>query len=214
MDLYYHIIPPPSRAVLVLAKKLKIRFNLISTDTRDAAQMDVLAEVNSLQSMPTLVDDGIIVGESHNILMYLAEKFDTEETLCPSDPSQRARVLECMFFDTNMYKCFVAYSMPVVIKRLEPNDELLEKLLVCIRAFDRYMQDRSYVACEHFTVADLALSQTIAALEVIKIQVADYANVNRWYEKIRDELPGAEELQARCEDALRAFLVRKYGDLD
>ncbi|XP_053686875.1 uncharacterized protein LOC128736414 [Sabethes cyaneus] len=214
MDLYYHIIPPPSRAVLVLAKKLKLELNLISTDTRDAGQMDILAKVNSLQSMPTLVDDGIIVGESHNILIHLAEKFDTEGTLYPVDAGQRARVLECMFFDTNMYKCFVAYSMPVVIKRQEPNDDLREKLLVCIRAFDRYMESRSYVATDHFTVADLALSQTVAALEVIKIQVTDFANVNRWYEAVRSELPGADEFQAQCEDVLRAYLVRQFGDLD
>lgn len=45
MDLYYHIIPPPSRAVLVLAEMLNIKLNLISIDTRDASEMAILTKV-------------------------------------------------------------------------------------------------------------------------------------------------------------------------
>ncbi|XP_058450882.1 glutathione S-transferase D6-like [Malaya genurostris] len=209
MDLYYHIIPPTSRAILVLANILKLKLNLISIDTKDANEMEMLSKINPLQSLPTLVDGEIVVGESHTVLIYLAEKFDKAGTLYPVDQSKRTKINECLFFDTNMYKCFVAYSMPVVLKGMEPNEELMEKLLVCVRTFDRYLENRSYAACDHLTVADVSLFQTIAALAVIDIQKADYANVNRWYEKVHSEMTGSDEFQAQCERALRAFLAKQ-----
>ncbi|XP_065072976.1 glutathione S-transferase 1-like [Ochlerotatus camptorhynchus] len=211
MDLYYHIIPPPSRAVLVLAKMLNIKLNLISIDTRDPSEMDILTKVNPLQSLPTLIDDGQIVGESHTVLIHLTTQFDKKGTLYPPDLKIRSAINECLFFDTNMYKCFVSYSMPTVIKRQEPNQELLEKLLVCIRALDVYLKGRTYAAGNRFTLADLSLAHTIASLEVIKVKLADFPNIERWLQKALSEMPEFGELHTRAEEALHTFLAKQYG---
>ncbi|XP_062540152.1 glutathione S-transferase D5-like [Armigeres subalbatus] len=211
MDLYYHIIPPSSRAILILADKLNIKFNLISIDTRDADEMAILTKVNPLQSLPTLIDDGQIIGESHAVLIHLTSQFDKQGTLYPTNLKTRSAINELLFFDTNMYKCFVSFSMPTIIKRQEPNQDLLDKLLVCVKAFDNFMRDRSYAVGDHFTLADLSLAHTIGTLAVIKVKLSDYPNVERWMAKVLPEMPKFEELQTRAEDALSAFLVKQYG---
>ncbi|EAT47832.1 AAEL001059-PA [Aedes aegypti] len=211
MDLYYHIIPPPSRAVLVLAKKLNITLNLISIDTRDANEMAILTEVNPLQSLPTLIDDGQVIGESHTVLIHLTSLFDKEGMLYPADLKIRSAINELLFFDTNMYKCFVLFAMPTVIKRQDPNHDMLEKLLVCVKALDNYLRARVYAAGDHFTLADLSLAHTISSLDVIKVKLSDYPNVERWMTKVLPEMPQFEEFQVRAEEALSTFLAKQYG---
>ncbi|XP_039453166.1 uncharacterized protein LOC120432097, partial [Culex pipiens pallens] len=107
-------------------------------------------------------------------------------------------------------KCFVAYAMPVVIKRLAPDQELFEKLLACLAGLEGYLEGREYAACDHFTLADLCLAHTISALDVIKVLLdPKYPNVARWFEKVRGEMPKFDELQGRAEETLRAFLARQ-----
>ncbi|KAL9693343.1 hypothetical protein quinque_012628 [Culex quinquefasciatus] len=186
MDLYYHIIPPPSRAVLVLADLLNLEFNLTSIDTRDEQELAVLTKVNPLQSLPTLIDGDIVVGEPHAVLLHLTIRFDSGGTLYPAE-----------------LRCFVAYAMPVVIKRLAPDQELFEKLLACLAGLEGYLEGREYAACDHFTLADLCLAHTISALDVIKVLLdPKYPNVARWFEKVRGEMPKFDELQGRAEESL------------
>ncbi|XP_039449209.1 glutathione S-transferase D5-like [Culex pipiens pallens] len=181
MDLYYHIIPPPSRAVLVLADLLNLEFNLTSIDTRDEQELAVLTKVNPLQSLPTLIDGDIVVGEPHAVLLHLTIRFDSGGTLYPAELRVRSSIHQCLFFDTNHGWGGQA------------DTAWYKGSLYC-----------------HFTLADLCLAHTISALDVIKVLLdPKYPNVARWFEKVRGEMPKFDELQGRAEETLRAFLARQ-----
>lgn len=106
-----------------MADLLNLEFNLTSIDTRDEQELAVLtkvtssfvmqrllrslstAQVNPLQSLPTLIDgDGTVVGEPHAVLLHLTIRFDSGGTLYPAELRVRSSIHQCLFFDTNLYQ--------------------------------------------------------------------------------------------------------------
>lgn len=52
--------------------------------------------------MPTLIDKGFTVWDSHAIAVYLVQKYSPDQRLYPSEPKKRAIVNQRLHFDTGI----------------------------------------------------------------------------------------------------------------
>ncbi|XP_046398088.1 glutathione S-transferase 1-like isoform X2 [Ischnura elegans] len=100
LDLYYLDASPPVRAVLLAGKTLGVEFNLKFVDLFKLEQRSPeFLKINPRHTVPTLVDDGFVLWDSHAIVGYLANKYGKDDSLYPKDPKARAIVDEMLHFD-------------------------------------------------------------------------------------------------------------------
>lgn len=76
--------------------------------------------------MPTLVDNGFVVWDSHAICAYIADKYAKDDSLYPKDLKLRARCNQRMFFDAaTLYTQLRACSLPIYFGAKEiPQDKV------------------------------------------------------------------------------------------
>jgi GSH-dependent disulfide-bond oxidoreductase len=153
-------------------------------------------EVNPNSKIPALLDrsgpEPIRVFESAAILMHLAEKFGA---LLPTEPAQRAECLSWLFWQMGSapflgggFGHFYAYA-PVKIEYAI--DRYAMEVKRQLDVLNRLLAERTYLAGDDYTIADIATWPWYGAL--VKgllynagefLQVQDYTHVVRWAELI------------------------------
>lgn len=75
LDLYYTLASPPSRAVIILSRLLKIDVNLIEVKLMEGEHQSAkFVKINPRKVVPALNDNGFLVAESRVIMTYLINK--------------------------------------------------------------------------------------------------------------------------------------------
>ncbi|XP_053680595.1 glutathione S-transferase 1-like [Anopheles nili] len=213
MDLYYNILSPPSRAILLLGETLHLRFNLISLDVhrKDYVNAD-FKRINPQHSVPTLVVEGVAICEPAAILMYLAEKHSngSSASLYPVDPLQRALVNSRLLFEAGtLYKCIFAYYSPIVLDRAVPVESDRQKLQEAVAVLDGFLKRSSFVAGERLTVADYSLVCTVSMLVLLKFELTTYEAIGRWYDRCQNVIEGYAQLTQRAVTMFQSWLEQE-----
>uniref|UniRef100_A0A182QC86 glutathione transferase n=1 Tax=Anopheles farauti TaxID=69004 RepID=A0A182QC86_9DIPT len=212
LDLYYNIISPPCRVVLLFAKWLKLDLNLIELDVlkREHYKPEFL-KLNPQHYIPTLVDGDVVVWESSAILIYLAEKYGAtqNDTLYPKDIAQRAKVNQRLFYDiSTLLRSVTAYYHPILMGG-EGKLEDFKKVQDAVAVLNRFLHESRWTAGEHITVADFAIAVTVAALDgLLHFDFSLYPNVHRWYEQCKRELVGYTDITKEAAQKTQSFLER------
>ncbi|WP_019779782.1 glutathione-dependent disulfide-bond oxidoreductase [Streptococcus sobrinus] len=153
--------------------------------------------INPNSKIPALLDlsgdKPVRVFESANILLYLAEKFGQ---LIPSDPAERNEVLNWLFWQTGAapflgggFGHFFHYA-PEKIEY--PINRFAMEAKRQLDLLDKELANKSYIAGDTYTIADLAIWCWYGRLAQDKIwdragiflNVKEYKNLQAWTEKI------------------------------
>ncbi|XP_050088421.1 glutathione S-transferase D5-like [Anopheles aquasalis] len=210
LDLYYNIIAPPCRVVLLFTKWLKLDVNLIEMDILKREQYKPeFIKLNPQHCLPTLVDGEVVVWESSAIIIYLAEKYGKDDTLYPKDIAQRAKVNQRLFYDIGtLMRSVHVYFQPILIGG-EGKPEDFKKVQDAVAVLERFLHESRWLAGEHLTVADFTTAVTVAALDgTLNFDLISYPNVLRWYEQCKRELTGYTEITREAAQRTEEFLGR------
>jgi glutathione S-transferase len=185
--------------VRLLLAHLGIPYERRTMDVVDRSnRREVLGGLNPSLRVPTLVlDDGRPLGESGAILWYFGEG----TRFVPSDPYERAQVLQWMFFEQYdlepaiaVVRFWVAYSGRA--EEFEPERPAKmnagERVL---RTLERHLDGRSYVVRESLTLADIALYGYTHVAEEGGFELEPYPAVRAWLERVASE-PGHVPIDA------------------
>lgn len=137
------------------------------------------------------LDDGRCLPESNAILCFLAEGSD----YLPSDGFDRAEVLRWLFFEQNGHEPFVASSR--FLLHLSGQAEAHEARLAMLKArgaealqvLEQRLASHDFLACERFTVADLALYPYTSVADEGGFSLAELPAVRAWLERV-EAVPG------------------------
>jgi glutathione S-transferase len=144
---------------------LEYRFHGLDQTAGDL-DSESYARLSPFHQIPVIDDDGFVVAESCAILLYLAE---TAGKLIPSDVQGRTSVMQW---------CFAAVSTvaPTLscIETIEifDQDKSATKVLAetrklaarWLRDLERRLEDREWIACAEFTVADIAMASVLRTI--------------------------------------------------
>lgn len=183
LTLYFHATPN-SMKVAVLLKELGLPFTVTGIDIFKGEQHSpAFRLINPNGKVPALVEDDVIVFDSHAILLYLAEKHGQ---FIPADPQGRARMLSWLQFVATGLSPFsgqaihflhyapedVPYATNRYVKEVERHYQVL----------DGHLQGSRYLAGETYTIADMALWGWAASAGYVfgEKGLADYPNVARF----------------------------------
>jgi glutathione S-transferase len=151
---------------------------------------EVLGGLNPGLRVPTVVlDDGRPLGESGAILWYFADGTQ----YAPTDPFDRAKALQWMFFEQYSHEPFIAVARHWVLHDMGPSDEALEEKrrggYMALDALERGLSDRRDFLAGGFSTADIALYAYTHVADEGGFELSGYPHIQAWIARIATQ-PG------------------------
>ncbi|KAI1287356.1 Glutathione S-transferase 1, isoform C [Halotydeus destructor] len=204
MELYYYFGSPCSIAVLMVLKELGLQVELKPTDMYAAAhQTPEYVKLNPNRSVPTLIDRGLILYDSHAITTYLVDKYGSDRSLYPKDIALRSKVNNCLFFDTgSMYPALLAVVTPPIHYGSEIKPETMKEFSLKATALDQMLANRKYLVGDKKTLADLHLYASLSLTSFFDYDMSVHTNIVRWRSNLDTELPYKDEIISKPMDKL------------
>ena len=183
---------PNGHKVHIMLEEVGLDYNVIAIDINRGDQFDPeFLKISPNNKMPAIVDhDGpggkpFALFESGAILMYLAEKtgrFMPEETLA------RYRVVQWLMFQmghigpmlgqAHHFRQYAPDRIPYAVDRYTNEAARLYKVM------DTRLGESPYLAGDDYTIADIACFPWLRSHERQGQDLADFPNVERWFEAI------------------------------
>lgn len=166
---------------------------------RDPNVPEYLA-LNPNALVPTIVDDGFVLWESHAILRYLAAQADSG--LWPADARQRAAVDQWMSWQAGELNPAWNYVVQAKLRNNPANQDPAE-IAASIAAWARkmrileaQMQGRDYVANDRFSLADIVIALSTHRWKNVAFDKPALPAIDAHYERMRARPAGAPYLSA------------------
>jgi glutathione S-transferase len=172
--------------VRLLLAQLGIEYDRREMDAFDRSdRREVLGDLNPALRVPTLVlDDGRALAESGAILFHFA---DGTEYL-PSDPFERAQVLQWLFFEQyNLEPNIAVVRFWTLAGVHPPQDELEAKRKAgqfALHALERALSQRDFLVADRYTIADIALFGYTHVAPEGGFELEPYPCVRSWLTRV------------------------------
>jgi glutathione S-transferase len=141
--------------------------------------------LNPLRQIPVLQDGDLTLADSNAILVYLAKRYAPGSQWLPEEPAAAARVQRWLSVAAGevMYGPAIArmvsqWNFPGDLKRAK------QIAAVLLRFMDDHLKDRSFLAAEHPTIADLACYSYVAHAPEGGIALEAYSSVLAWLRRV------------------------------
>lgn len=196
IDLYYHPASSPCRAVQLTAKAIGLQLNYRFVDLFAKAQLaDDFVSINPQHTVPTLVDNGLVLTESRAICVYLVERYGKpDDSLYPRDLQLRATINQRLYFDMSTLQAnLLGYYYERLFLGAKTGDaQRLLKVEVALDLLNTYLEGREFAAGDQFTLADIVLVATVSSYvhpDGLELDAKRHANVRRWFAKCKQVTP-------------------------
>lgn len=223
IKLYTAKLSPPGRAVELTANLLGlpldiVPINLLAGDHR----REEFLKMNPQHTIPVIDDDGIIIRDSHAIIIYLAQKYDTKGALYPDDPVTRAKINAALHFDSGvLFSRLRFYFVSVQTTRAIPSKEMCKPLCSCPVPFQEpilyggssevpqhkidYMKKGyelldgaltdDYIVGNELTLADISCIATVDTMDIFfPMDRSKYPKLVAWMERMSNRIPDYDRL--------------------
>jgi glutathione S-transferase len=198
MLLYDSAVSGNCYKVRLLLAKLGISYERRELSVVDRSnRLEILGALNPALRVPVLVfDDGRTLAESNAIISYFAE--GTE--YLPSDPFERAKVLQWLFFEQYdleptiaVVRFWVAFAEnPPPLAEIEARREAGHRALAAV---SRGLGDRPFLVGDRFSIADIALYAYIHVAPEGGFELGGYPSIGAWLERVAAQ-PGHVTIDA------------------
>jgi glutathione S-transferase len=184
--------------VRLLLAQLGRPYERVELDVVDRSNRgEVLGGLNPALRVPTLVlDDGRPLGESNAIMWYLADGTD----FVPTDPYERAQVLQWQFFEQYDHEPNVAVARFWLTKR--PGEADPERLAGwhaggyrALDALERGLDGRDFLVGGRYSLADIALYAYTHVADEGGFELGRYPAIRAWLARVAAQ-PGHVTIDA------------------
>ncbi|XP_004716395.1 glutathione S-transferase theta-2-like [Echinops telfairi] len=207
LELYLDLLSQPCRAVYIFAKKNRIPFELHTVDLLKGQQVSKhFSKLNSLRKVPALKDDDFVLTESTAILIYLSQKYQTEDHWYPAELQARARVHEYLGWHADFIRgtfgvmLWTKVLAPLIgtqvpEEKVRRNRTALEEALDKLNA--RFLGNKPFLTGQQVTLADImALEEMMQPIALGLDLYEGRQQLASWHRRVEAFL-GAE----LCEEA-------------
>lgn len=195
MRLYHHPMSSNARRAVMAALHLGTTLDLVLVDLAkgDQRQPEFLAR-NPNGKVPVLDHDGFILTESHAIMQYLADE-TPGQTVYPQERRARADVNRWLFWSAHHFQPSISVlgyeHMVKGFRGLGAPDPAMVSygeglVTTCAKVLDAHLADRTWVARDHLTLADLALAAPLMATVPAKLPVGSFVHLQRWFARVQE----------------------------
>lgn len=192
LTLYGHPYSSNARKVHWALEELGLPYEYATVDLmKGEHKRPEYLRINPLGRVPAIVDGDVTMFESNAILCYLEERYGRGKLL-PLDPAPRAAVYEWLWWQASdlakpmlepfLLRFFASMGMG-------PVDESRYRALVAatngpLDALEEQLKGREFVATESFTLADIAIAESIGLAEGAGIGLGGRPHIKAWFGRI------------------------------
>lgn len=182
---------PNPLKVLIAMEELKLPYSTVNLDMLSgAAKNPEFLAINPNSKIPAIVDSEGVDGtpmplaESGAILWYLAEKHGA---FIPSNPTDRYATLQWLMFQMSgigpMFGQYVYFTRRV---ENQPHgvDRYTTEVLRLYDVVERRLGESRFLACDEYTIADMATFPAMRYVTVTGLDWSKYPNITRWLDEI------------------------------
>jgi glutathione S-transferase len=173
--------------VRLMLAHLGIAYERRDVDVVDRSnRAELLAEINPALRIPVLVlDDGRSLAESNAILWFLAEGTEYIRT----DPFQRAKLLQWMFFEQYSHEPNIAVVRFWVAVATTPAPEAEIEArrkagYAALDAMERELGSKEFLVADTYTIADIALYAYTHVAGEGGFDLSGYPGIGAWLERV------------------------------
>lgn len=195
------------RAELFLSL-LGLPFERIEVDlVRGAHKRPEFLALNPFGKVPVLEDDGVVVADSHAILVYLALRHDATGRWLPRDPLGAAQVQRWLALSAGPQVNGAANARWLTLTGKPVPSSMPEIANELLRQIEQHLQGRDWLVGDAPTIADVALYSYTAHVPEGGVPLEPYPALRAWLGRI-EALPGFVDLPrgAALAAAVRAAL--------
>ncbi|MES1156544.1 MAG: glutathione S-transferase family protein [Alphaproteobacteria bacterium] len=181
-----------------VAEQMGVPFAWIETDSIGGATRtaEFLARNPAGQVPTAILPDGRVLAQSNAIMLYLAEG----SQLVPSDPYQRAKMYEWLFWEQYNHEPTIAVRRALLQFRGKTEAELDPALLTkgnaCLARMEQQLTQTPYLVGDALSLADIALVAYTRVAHEGGYQLADYPAVKDWVARVEGDLGAAPTSEA------------------
>jgi glutathione S-transferase len=190
LKLYDYLESGNGYKVRLLLHQLELPFERVELDiVAGATRTPEFLRKNPNGRIPLLeLEDGTCLAESNAIQWFLADGSE----LLPSDPVQRAQVLQWMFFEQYSHEPYIAVVRFWLHTGAEAEhaDEISARRVRGYQALDvmeQHLGAIPYFVAERYTIADIALYAYTHVADEGGFDLASYPSVRKWLERVREQ---------------------------
>lgn len=145
---------------------------------------DALLSINPDGAIPTIDDNGYILTQSWAITLYIARKY--AQNLASQNDIEEADILRWTFWvacDVESTVIDTIYATGVIPdndadpERLKANHQTLKRP---ISALDSWLENKTYITGERFTIGDLNAASAVSWLTMTGFDFTAFPNVQQW----------------------------------
>lgn len=214
VDLYYYILSPPSRAVMILAKQLGIELNLINVDLSNGDQgTEEFQKINPCRAIPAMKDNGFVLAESRAVLTYLINQYSPGHELYPTDPKKRAKIDRVLYLTAEIFERWKTAVIPVYTENKWPMDEdKVNSYLELVKVLEQVKNGDKFLAGDTMTIADISfICDLTIATDVFSVDISNVApGIVGWMERMKTELKEYDELIGKVAETFLEMIRKKY----
>jgi len=193
MKLYTHPLSSNARRVRLLVHHLGLPVEEEIVDLAKGAQRQpAYLALNPMGKVPTLVDGELHLTESYAIMIYLCEKSGRRE-LFPDELASRTEINRWLFWGANEWSPIIArLNFENMLKpmlglgspdpaRVQEAEGAFKNLATVL---DTQLKSRPFAAGNQLSLADFALSASLATAVPAKLPLTGFSNLQAWQSRI------------------------------
>lgn len=176
---------------MCLASMLKLDIAMVLLDLKSGQQKSAeFLSLNALGQVPVLVDEQLVLSDSHAILAYLALRYDPDHTWYPQAPEQQAKIQR--FLALSAGEICQGPNLYRGIKALGKSGDLelaYHRTTAVFSFLDQHLKNNQWLVGNFPTIADVAIYSYLALAVKAGFPLADFTNTATWLERF-EQLPG------------------------
>ena len=177
--------------VLCLCEDFKIPFERTDVGMQFGVNKTLpFLQLNPNGLVPVIKDNELVLWESHAILRYLSKKHDVTDTFYPKSVHQSAKIDQWLdWYNTTAWPAMRPLFWGLIrTKPEERNLTELEKTRIqmssILNILDDQLKSSTWVAGDHFTIADLPLALIAFRWFNLPIEREEFQHLSRWFKQI------------------------------
>jgi glutathione S-transferase len=189
MKLYFHPLSGHAHRARLFASLVGVDAEIVDIDLAGGEhKKPAFLALNPFGQIPVLEDDGLVIADSNAILVYLAKKHAPE--WLPEDPAGAAAVQRWLSVSSGeiAYGPCAARLVTVFGAKFD-TEEVIARAHRILALIDAQLIDRTWIAVDRPTIADVALYSYIARAPEGNVDRAQYGNITAWLKRV-ESLPG------------------------
>ena len=211
LTLYDNPFSPFARKVRMVLRFKGLRYR--SVDALALPEHDRLVDVNPRAEVPVLVDGGVTVTDSADIVSYLEDRFPDPAVL-PLGPEPRAKARRWQRLSDTLLDAIIhdisIWTWPTHHRSDQPPEGLLEAGRQELRQIMVDLEGSIHVSgfvCDQLSIADFSLFPHVSSLKPLEVLLEEAAHPKllRWNRTMRMQLAVQEDLEYVKRSAIEKF---------